>query len=248
MGSVLEDLRQSGAMRLLFPRPSDARLQAIVVNTAGGVTGGDRFALTADAGANTHLSMTTQAAERLYRAQPAQIGAIRNRLSVGRNARLEWLPQETILYDACACAREMSVELDEDATLLLVEPLVFGRAAMGEIVSDARFSDRIDIRRTGRPLFLDAMKLHGDVADHLTGSHIADGAGALATVVYAASDAEAHLAAVRSLLPDTAGATLIGHDLLVARILARDGFNLRQALIPLLRHLTKDALPRSWMT
>lgn len=245
---MLADLRQSGAMKLLFPRPDSAALQAIVINTAGGVTGGDDFSLNACAEEGAFLSLTTQAAERIYRAQPGQLGKIRNRLRVKAGARLHWLPQETILYDACAVQRRLAVDLDEGASLLLVEPLVFGRAAMGEVLSAINFRDRIEVRRAGRPIYLDAINLEGDASAHLAAPHVAAGAGALATLVYVAPDAEAHLARLRALLPPSAGASLLGPDILVARILASDGFELRRSLIPILRHLSADALPRSWMT
>lgn len=247
-GTALADLRQSGALKALFPRPNSAALQAIMINTAGGITGGDDFSLTASAGENTHLSLTTQAAERVYRAQPDQVAAVNNRLFVSAGARLDWLPQETILFEASALKRRMQVELDKDASLLLVEPLVFGRAAMGETLNSAYFSDRIDIRRQGQPLFLDAMTLHGNVTGHLAASQIAANAGAMALIVYIAADAEAQLAPLRALLPEAAGASLIEPNLLVARILATDSFDLRQSLVPALQRLTNDTLPRSWMT
>lgn len=247
-GSALADLRQSGALRALFPRPGTRALQAIMINTAGGITGGDTFAFTASAGENTHLTLTTQATERVYRAQPELVAKINNRLFVSAGARLDWLPQETILFEASALKRRMHVELDEGASLLLVEPLVFGRAAMGETLVSAYFSDRIDIRRQGQPVFLDAMTLRGDVTGHLAGPQIAAGAGAMALIVYIAADAEAQLAVLRTLLPATAGASLIAPDLLVVRLLATDSFDLRQSLVPALRNLTNDALPRSWMT
>ncbi len=246
--SAIADLRQSGAMKLLFPRPDSAALQAIVINTAGGVTGGDDFALKACAEEDAFLTLTTQAAERAYRAQPGQVANIRNRLMVKQGATLHWLPQETILYEACALRRRLSVDLDEGASLLLVEPLVFGRAAMGEVLRKINFKDRIEIRRRGRPLYLDAITLQGDVTAHLASANIAAGAGALATVVYVAPDAEVHLPKLRALLPNSAGASLLGPDLLVARILAPDSFELRRSLMPILRQLSADALPRSWIT
>lgn len=247
-GSALAGLRQSGAMKSLFPRPNSSALQAVLINTAGGVTGGDNSSLTARAGENTHLSLTTQAAERAYRAQPGQIAAIRNRLFVDRGARLDWIAQETILYDGCALNRSLRVEMDEQAHLLLVEPLIFGRAAMSEVLGNASFKDKIEVHRQGTPLFLDAMTLRGDIAAHMASPHIAAGATAMASVVYVAPDAAAHLDPVREILPETAGASLIHTDLLALRILASDGYELRQSLIPILRHLTNDALPRSWMT
>lgn len=235
-------------MRALFPRPNSPTLQAVVVNTAGGVTGGDAFSLTARAGENSSLSLTTQAAERAYRAQPGQTAKIRNRLCVDRGARLDWLPQETILYDGCALNRSLRVEMAEQARLLLVEPLIFGRSAMGEVLRNSYFMDKIEVRRRGTPLFLDAMTLQGDITAHMASPHIAAGADAMALLVYVSPDAVAQLDPVRKMLPETAGASLIHADLLTLRILASDGYALRQSLVPILRHLTNQALPRSWMT
>lgn len=143
-GTRLMGLRQSGALRALFPRRGGAALEAIVVNTAGGVTGGDRLAVEAAAEDGAHLTLTTQAAERAYRAQPGSTGIVRNTLRLGGRARLAWLPQETILYDGCAMSRTLGVEMARDAAFTMVEALVFGRAAMGETLRGAWFRDRVD--------------------------------------------------------------------------------------------------------
>lgn len=242
------DLRQSGAMKLLFPRPATDALEAIVINTAGGVTGGDRFSLLASVNAGARLCVTTQACERVYRAQSGQTAVIENTLAVADGARLDWLPQETILFDGCALRRRMVADLAGDATLLFVEPLVFGRALMGETLGDAMFADRVEIRRDGVPIFLDAVKFSGGVTAHLGDPNIADGAGAMALVVLSGPNAARHLTMLRALLPATGGATALAESLLVARILAVDSFDLRRALIPILHALNNDTLPRSWMT
>ena len=96
--SRLAHLRQSGALKLLFPRRVSG-LEAVMINTAGGITGGDCFSITAEAGDACHMTLTTQAAERVYRAQPGQTGRIATRLRVGAGARLNWMPQETVLYN-----------------------------------------------------------------------------------------------------------------------------------------------------
>ena len=96
--SVIASLRQAGSSKLVFPR-GGAGLQAVLVNTAGGITGGDRFALSATAGPGTQLTLTTQAAERAYGAQPDETGRVTNRLRVSEGAQLNWLPQETILFE-----------------------------------------------------------------------------------------------------------------------------------------------------
>lgn len=246
-GTNIAGLRQSGSLKLLFPRRRDATLQAVAVNTAGGVTGGDAFGLSLHAKSGAGLTLTTQAAERAYQAQPGECARIDNRISIAEGARVNWLPQETILYRGCAVHRTLSVEMAAGASLLLAEPLVFGRAAMGETLTEAGFRDRIEIRRNGQIVFLDAMTFSGNLAAHLAGPTIAHGAGAMVSLIYIAPDAEAHLTKVRALLPDNGGVSLLGEDILFLRMLATDSFDLRKPLIPILNHLTGDDLPRAWM-
>jgi urease accessory protein len=244
--SAIDTLHQAGSLKVLFPR-TDAGLQAVLVNTAGGVTGGDRFETSVTAAAETTLTLTTQAAERAYRARAEDAGRITTKVTVAPGARVNWLPQETLLFDGCHLRRTLHVDLSDASELTLVEPLVFGRAAMGETLSDAQFQDNIAINRSGTPLFLDRMTLTGDIAAHLAGPSIADGAGALATVVHVSSNAESHLDHIRNHLPCTAGASLVRDDVLVIRALAPDSFELRRFLIPILTHLIGDDLPRPWM-
>lgn len=246
-GSVIRDLHQAGSAKLVFPRSHDDGLQAVLVNTAGGITGGDQFDLTFEAAKATSLTITTQAAERAYGALAAETGRLTTTLAIGARARLNWLPQETILFDRSRYSRTLRADLAPDAQLLFVEPLVFGRTAMGEMLRDIEFTDRVEIYREGVPLFCDAVKIDGDAIAHLARAATADGALAMASVLYVAPDATAHLAPLRRALPDTAGASLIGDDLLHIRILARDSFLLRAALIPVLETLSAASLPRAWM-
>ena len=243
--SVLDGLRQSGATKALFPQ-GRASLEAIVINTAGGITGGDRFRIDAGAGAGSHLTLTTQAAERAYRAQPGETGRVSTRLSVAEGARIDWLPQELILFEGATLERRLEVDLAPDARLLLVEPVIFGRRAMGERLHDLRFNDRIAVNRDGKPIYRDGLQLSGDLVHTTARPATGGGAGAMACLVYVASDAEAHLAPIRAALPETGGASLIGADILVLRLLAPDGFALRRTLLPVLDRLTDNTLPASW--
>lgn len=246
-GTCLSTFRHSGSLRAVFPRTFGGSFEAVTVNTAGGVTGGDAFALSASAAPGTRLTITTQAAERAYRAAPGTTGTIRNRLFLAEDARVNWLPQETILFDGSALDRTLAIEAAPGASVLLAEALVLGRVAMGEHVRDARLSDRIEIRRTGRPLFLDRIAVAGDAEAHFARAWTCGGAGALATVVFLDPAAEGLLPAVRDRLPDTAGASLLAEGLLVARILAPDSHALRQSLVPVLTLLAGEDLPRPWM-
>ncbi len=245
--SGLDDLRSSGALKMLFPRCGAERVTGVMVNTAGGVTGGDRLNIAATAGADSRLTLTSQAAERIYRAQPGEVGQISTRLQLHDGARLDWLPQETILFDRSALNRSLQIDMAGDATALIVEPLVFGRAAMGETVSDAALHDRIHLRRDGKLIFADTLHLSGDVQAHLTRPAVAAGAGAMAGILFAGPQAETHLAPLRALMPPTGGVSLIRPGLLFARLLAPDSFVLRQTLVPVLTRLNGGALPRTWM-
>lgn len=247
-GAMLDGLRQSGSLKCLFPRRSGAALEAVLVNTAGGITGGDTFTIKGRVGANGALTLTTQAAERAYRAKAGETGRLQTRITVERGARLNWVPQETILFQSCALSRCLEIELAPTASALVVEPLIFGRTAMGETVTDGQFDDRITLRRGGAPLYLDAMRFDGDMQARLDRPNVAAGARAIATLVYVAPDAQGHLTPLRKLLPKRGGASLIGDDVLVLRLLADDSYGLRQNLIPILNHLTDHHLPRCWMT
>lgn len=251
--TVLKDLRQSGSLKVLFPRNSGDELTAVLLNTAGGITGGDRFDVSAVCGADGHLVVTTQAAERAYRAQPTETGQLRTKLSVQTGGRLDWLPQETILYDYSDLNRRLQIDLARDACALIVEPLVFGRIAMGEVLSQARFCDAIDVRRDGKVLFADRTRLDGPVHQLLQKQATGAGCGAMAGVIYTAPDAERFLDPARALLSQTdapgAGAvSLVRDGLLFARLLAPDSFLLRKSLLPLIRMLSPQPLPRTWMT
>lgn len=247
-GNTLRDLRQSGSLKALFPRANGPDFQTVLINTAGGITGGDTFSVEARAEVDTRLTLTTQAAERAYRAQPGQIGNLQNRIVIEAGARVNWLPQETILFQGCALARSLRVDMQAGASFLMVEPLIFGRAAMGEILTEASFTDRIEIRRQGQIAYLDALTLQGNIAAQLARPHTAASAGAMVSLVYVAADAGAQVGSLRALLPETAGVSLIRDDLLVLRLLAPDSYLMRQALIPVLNRLTDDNLPRCWMT
>jgi len=248
--TVLEDLVQSGSTKLLFPR-SHSGMTAVILNTAGGVTGGDQFAIRAEAGAQSHLTLTTQAAERAYRAQPGETGEVETHLTLGPKARLFWLPQETILFDGASLRRRLSVDMAPDADLLMVEPLILGRTAMGETLHDFSLHDRIDLRVGGALRYADRTRLDGPSLAR-SGPATLGAHGAAANLVLAGHWAEAQLDRIRNHLtqmPDGAigGASLIGPDVLACRLLARTGYALRCALVPLLETLTASGLPRPWM-
>ncbi|MEC3861008.1 urease accessory protein UreD [Mesobacterium sp. TK19101] len=237
----------SGSLKLLFPRTSGGALQAVLLNTAGGITGGDRFEIAAEAEAGAHLTVTTQAAERIYRAQPGAPGHVRSTLRVASRAQLHWLPQETILFDGAALDRSLRIEAAGDARVLACETLAFGRLAMGERVNKVFLRDRLDLVVDGQLAFADRLRLDGDADGQLQRLAVAQGAMAMASVLLSAPDAARHVPAIRDMLPETGGASAITNDLVFVRLLAHDTLSLRGVLVPLLVALSATDLPRPWM-
>ena len=243
--SVIDDLHQSGCMRVLFPRGGKT-LDAVLINTSGGVTGGDNIAVVARVGAGSEMTMTTQAAERAYCAQPGQVGQITTKLSIDAGGSLNWLPQELLLFNNSNLNRKLDVSLAVRAKALLVESVIFGRAAMGEALTDITFKDRISITRDGYPIYRDGVSFDGDAAAQLGRPAIGQRMIAMANIIYAAPDAHTRLPAVRALMPSTGGASLLADDLLAGRIMAADSYLLRCALIPIIERLSGASVPRTW--
>ena len=242
--TVISDLRQEGSLKALFPQARGTALDTVFLNTAGGLTGGDKMSLSVTAAADAHVVVSSQAAERVYRAMPGQVAQSDVVLTAGPGGRIDWLPQETILFDHAALNRRLSVHLAVGATALLVEPVIFGRAAMGETVRTAHFTDQWRVWRDGKIVFADAVRMIGDAKRMMQQRAIANGAGAMATVLFAGQQAAAFGAKVD--LPTTCGKSLIANDLLLVRILEEDGFTLRRQLIRVIETLSATPIPRVW--
>jgi len=245
-GSHLRTLREEGSYRAIFPRPQHGNLEAVIINTAGGVTGGDQFSTTISANEKARISVTTQAAERIYRAAGSDAGQIKTTLTVATKAQLCWLPQETILFDGCRLERSLAVDVAPRAAFLMLEPLVFGRAASGENLNSCSLQDSVTITCRGQPLYHDRIKMDGDLAERLSRNAVANNARAMASLVMVDVAARERLSACRKLLPQTAGASALSENVIVMRFLAKDSFALRGAILPILKLLTDDAVPKNW--
>jgi urease accessory protein len=245
--TLLDTLYQSGAARILLPNTHDRSLQAVLMNTAGGLTGGDRLDWSVTAGADAHVVATTPAAERIYRSLggPADVTV---RLEAAAGARLDWLPQETILFDHAQLDRRIDVDLAPGAHFLAVEAVVLGRAAMGETADNAQLRDRWRIRRDGRLVHAEETRLVPGPGPRISASLLA-GARAFATILYIAPDADRRSSAVRAAIEGgTTGASLVG-DKLTIRALAESSLALRRKIVPILALLTESgALPRLWLS
>lgn len=242
------DLHESGSLRVRFPSPEDEGLSAVFVNTAGGVAGGDRFDIEIAAHEGARLTLTMAAAEKVYRAigKPAELNIS---LKVAAGAHLAWLPQETILFDRARIARRIDIDLAETASLLLCEIVVFGRAAMGETLRHGAFIDRWRVRRGGKLVFAENVRLEGDIGEKLSRPAVASGAAAIGTALIVPGD-EALVERIREVRDSFAGEVGISawNGFAMARFCAQDAARLRTDMMAVLGSASGRALPRLWLT
>jgi len=253
----LADLYQRAPLRVLFPQALDHGVPAaVVVTTTGGLVGGDRLDLEMVADQGARALVTAQAAEKVYRSLGKDC-RIEVRVCAGTDAWLEWLPQETILFEGARLRRMTVLDLAPTARVMAGEILVFGRTASGEVLSRGLIRDAWEVRRDGRLVWMDALHMHGDLAKPLMSAACFSGFAATATMLYAGDDGDARLELARELIREhadedvKAAATVVG-GVLVVRWLGRDGFSLRTGYggfwAAFRSHVggLRAALPRVW--
>jgi urease accessory protein len=240
-------LHESGSLRVRFPAPEDKGLSAVLVNTAGGIAGGDRFEVGISVEAGARLTLTTAAAEKIYRAADAA-AELSVTLKVADGAHLAWLPQETILFDRARLTRRIEIELSQGASLLLCEIVVFGRTAMGERMQSGAFIDRWRLRRGGRLVFAETVRLDGDIGGRLARPAVAKGGVAIGTALIVPGD-EALVALIRERSGAFAGEVGISawNGFAMARFCAQDAAALRAGMMAVLGAADRAALPRLWL-
>jgi urease accessory protein len=239
-------LHESGSLRVRFPSPEAQGLSAVFVNTAGGIAGGDCFDIDIATGEGARLTVTTAAAEKIYRAQgpAAQLNIA---LKAAAGSHLAWLPQETILFDRARVNRRIDIDLAESASLLLCEIVVFGRAAMGEKMLTGSFVDRWRLRRGGKLVFAETVRLEGDIGAKLAKSAVAKGGVAVGTALIVPGD-EAQVARIREASGSLGGEVGISawNGFAIARFCAQDAAKLRADMIAVLG-ASGSVLPRLWL-
>jgi urease accessory protein len=226
----LKHLYQSDPCRILFPRPAQGGcFEAVVATTSGGIVGGDRLRIDLRAGEGATVSVATQAAEKVYRSASAE-SAITVQVEAAVSATVEWMPQETILFDQSRLRRKTDLSVAEGSRIFAGESVVFGRRARGERFARGALHDAWRVVRDGRLIWADALHLSQDVGQTIAKPMAFNDAAALATILYVADDAADQLTTAREILAGaedcTAGATLIG-QVLVIRLMSADAAALR---------------------
>ena len=241
-------VHEAGSLRVRFPNGErQGTLDAVLVNTAGGMTGGDRADIDVKVGAGARLTVTTAAAEKVYRSLGPDT-EIAVKLAVGAGGALAWLPQETIVFDRVRLRRAIDVALARDANLLLAEAVIFGRSAMGETVRSGYFRDRWRVRVDGALVFVETISLEDKIAQRLAERAVAGGSVAMASVIKIPGD-DHSIAAVRAMQEEFAGDVGVSawNGFVVARLVAPDGAALRRDLIAVVTALGGHPLPRLWL-
>jgi urease accessory protein len=238
---------ESGSLRVRFPgQPSD-ELEAVLVNTAGGMTGGDTFGVDVEVGGDSRLLVTSTSAEKIYRSigTPAKVTL---RIDIARGGVLHWLPQETIMFDRAALSRRIDVTIAAGGRLVLVEPIVFGRIGMGETVEHGTLRDSWRVRLDGRLVYAEGVVLDGPIASILPDPAVARGGAAIATALIIPGDEAitSAIAAINDLFHGDVGASAWNGQA-VLRFCARDGTALRHDLACALAILREGPLPRLWI-
>jgi urease accessory protein len=244
----LAALRQAGAARVRFPKPAgNAHPEAVLLNTAGGLTGGDRIDIHVSLADRCEATVTSAAAEKIYRSL-GDATEIAIDVQLGESSSCCWLPQATILFNAANLDRRTRVDMAADARFLGVEMLIYGRTAMGEDVRRGAIRDAWRVHRDGRLVFADTTRVTGAVADALDRDATLDGARATAMLIYVAPDAGQQLDAVRTLLEPASSVTGAStwNGVLLVRAAARNGRDLQRDLLPIITRLSGRPLPRVW--
>ncbi len=243
--TAIDRLWQQGCAKLRLPKAANGDFEVVMINSSGGLTGGDRLDWAFAAAAGCAMTVTTQACEKVY-ASLGGAAEVSTTLSIGTGGHINWLPQETILFDQAQLSRDLAVDLAPDATALIVESVLLGRLAMDETVHSGLFRDRWTIRRDGKNVHAEAFRIGPDVDVQAAQKAVLNGAKAFATILLLDPDSEPLLEPARSLIGEKGGASFWNGKLL-ARLIDEDGYALRQRLVPLVSLLNKQAgLPKCW--
>ncbi|MBL4740367.1 MAG: urease accessory protein UreD, partial [Sneathiella sp.] len=228
--TVLKHLFQSGCGRVRFPTVDHVHMpEAVLINTAGGLTGGDVMNFTITAGPGTELTVTGQAAEKIYKSIGPEV-VIGAEIFVESDAYLEWLPQETILFEKGRLRRLNKIHLAKDAKLLALEATILGRRAHGETLSDATITDGWKIWKEGKLVWFDQFCLNGNLDQLAARRGLLDGATSFATIVLALPDITGYVEIAREvaeLCESTIGVTSFDGELMIVRFLDKEAYSLR---------------------
>jgi len=250
----IKDLFQRSPIRIIFPRLGVGALEeAVLINTAGGIAGGDCLEYEITALANASITATSQAAEKVYRAldEPSRIVT---KLRAYDQARLAWLPQETIVFNWARVNRRTQIEISSGAELLALDWLVLGRAAHGEKMMGGCIRDNWVVKKDGRLVWADSFRATDDMFARLHRMALLSDCKAIGTLIYCGPHVGTRLAALRKMTPHLGcrcAATLVA-GLLIVRFAAKISLDLRHAVRGAVQQFSRELgggpfrVPKMW--
>jgi urease accessory protein len=254
--TVLAQRRHSGPLRVqkaLYPEGPDV-CQAIIVHPPGGIAGGDVLDIAVEAGPGAEVQITTPGATKWYRsAGPSALA--RTRISAAPGSRVEWLPQEGIVFDGANVAIATRVDLAGDAVFIGWDIVSLGRTASGERFGAGSFRQNLELARDGRLLWCERALLHGG-APALHSGAVLGGAPVFGAMTVAGGDIDsATFAACRDATPlQGEGAVTRLPGIVIARYRGASAAAARTYFARLWQVLRPQAigraavLPRIWAT
>ncbi|MGE0768492.1 MAG: urease accessory protein UreD [Hyphomicrobiaceae bacterium] len=247
--TAIASVVERGGYRLARPTTFGPHLEALQVNTGGGVAGGDRIETVYELGAAADVVHTASSAERIYRSDGSH-SRLEVRISLAQGARLDWLPQQTILYAGARLERRIEVDVAEDSRLLMVEVTTFGRPESDEGAAPASLNDQWRVRRGDQLVYAEAVRLSGELSATLDRPAVGGGARASALALLVAPAASDLVEPLRRALESDACETGVSawNGLLAVRVLAAAPGDLIAALARAIPILSGRALPRVWAT
>lgn len=253
-GTRIVDVFQQSPIRIMFPGSSGCAVEeAVLINTAGGIAGGDRLECDVTALANASIAVTSQAAEKVYRAlsEPARITT---KLKACEAAKLAWLPQETIVFNSGRLSRETEIELSSGAELLALEWLVLGRAAQGEEMVGGHITDSWRVKKDSRLIWADSFRVTDEMFPHLHRKALLSKCKAVGTLIYFGPYLDIRLEFLRDIAPSLGChcATTSVAGLIIVRFATELSSDLRHALRSFLQQFNREfgpgpfRVPKMW--
>ena len=240
---------QSGSAKLMLPKTYSDMMEAVILNTSGGMTDGDIFNIDVQA-KECPLVMTTQTAERVYRSGGTKPAKVKINLSVSNTADLHWLPQETILFNDSKFERTLTVNLSSCSNFLCAETIVLGREAMGENICDCELIDNWRVFLDGNLFHAESFRLSNEVNKIITTPAGCNGARLLSTILYVGHNVDQVADRVANLIKQSSSdcAASSWKNRLVIRLVSAHSASARKDIERLLLTIRQQPLPRVWQT
>lgn len=249
--TVMANRRHIGPLKVQRPfYPEGDVCHVYVLHPPGGVVAGDCLTIAVNVAAESAALVTTPAAGKFYRSD-GKVAQQQVRLTVAADASLEWLPQETIIYEGARMASELRLELAAGSRFIGWEMFALGRPAANEGFTTGEAGMNWLIFRSGKLFYRERLIIDAQAFATNWGLNGHSACGTL----FACPAASAQLESVRQLIGDSAGrgVTLID-DMLICRALDSRADQLREFFQQVWRTLRPDVVqrdactPRIWAT